>query len=83
MNNVQAFLITYASFVASTVFVLSFLTPDRIDIYLAFFVVEFFVASDLTSPFGPADHRRKRILGLVMLVIFTAIVVQRILELLR
>ncbi len=83
MKSTDVFLITYAALSLSTVIVLSLLSVERIDVYVALFAVEFFVVSELTSPFGPRESRRKAILGILLLAIFTGILVERIVEILR
>ena len=82
MKNTDIFLIMYATILFSTVVILSLLSVDRVDVYIALFAIEFFVTSELISPFGPAESRRKNILGLLLLAIFTGIVVERIVEIL-
>jgi hypothetical protein len=82
MRNIDTFLIIYAALAFSTVITLSLLNVDRIDIYVASFALEFFVTSALTSPSSQAESRRKTIMGLLLLAIFAAIVVERIVEIL-
>ena len=83
MRNTNTFLLTYTALVFSTLIVLGVLGVDRIDVYVALFMIEFFVISELTSPLGPAESRRKTIIGILMLAIFTGIIVERIAEILR
>jgi hypothetical protein len=83
MKNTDAFIMMYAVLLFSTVVTLSLLNVERIDVYLALFAIEFFVASELTSPFGPSESRRKIVMGILLLAIFTGIVLQRIVEILR
>jgi ABC-type thiamin/hydroxymethylpyrimidine transport system permease subunit len=61
---------------------LSLLSVERIDVYVALFAIEFFVASELTSPFGLSESRRRIVMGILLLAIFTGIVLQRIVEIL-
>jgi len=82
VKNVHVFFIVYATLAFSTVFALSLLSEERIDVYMALFAVEFFVASELTSPLTSTQQRRKNIVGVIMLVIFVGIVVERVLEIL-
>jgi len=44
--------------------------------------VEFFIASELTSPPSPVEQRRKNIVGVIMLLIFVGIVFERMVEIL-
>ena len=83
MRNTDIFLLTYGALVFSTVIVLGLLGVDRIDVYVALFIIEFFVISELTSPVGPTESRRKTIIGILMLAIITVIIVERIAEILR
>ena len=83
MRNTDIFLLTYSALVFSTVIVLGLLGVDRIDVYVALFIIEFFVISELTLPLGPPGSRRKTIIGILMLAIFSGIIVERIAEILR
>jgi hypothetical protein len=56
---------------------------NRIDVYVALFALEFFIGSELTSPFSPALHRRKTLIEVMFLAIFAAIVVKRVVEILQ
>ncbi len=82
MKSTDSFLVTYAAILFSTVVILSLLSVDSVDVYIALFAIEFFATSEFTSPLGPAESRRKTILGLLLLAIFTGIVVERIVEIL-
>jgi hypothetical protein len=82
MENTDAFIIMYAALLFSTVVVLSMLGVDRVDVYVALFATEFFVASELASPFRPSESRRRTLVGILFLTIFTGIVIERILEIL-
>ena len=82
MKNLHVLLVGYAALVFSTVFGLSLLREERIDVYMTLFVLEFFIASELTSPLTPDLHRRKNIVGMVLLIIFAAIVIKQIAEIL-
>lgn len=82
MKNTDLFIILYAALLFSTVVLLSLLSVESIDIYVALFAMEFFVASELTSPFGSAESRRKTVMGILLLVIFAGIVLERIVEIL-
>jgi hypothetical protein len=82
MENTDAFIIMYAAFLFSTVVILSLLGVDRIDVYVALFAIEFFVGSELTSPFRPTESHRRTLIGIILLTIFTGIVIERIVEIL-
>ena len=83
MKNVIVFLIAYATLIFATVFGLSLLGEDRIDVYAALFAVEFFIISEVTSPLTPTEHRKIKILGMMMMLLFIGIVVERIIDILR
>jgi hypothetical protein len=82
MESTDAFIIMYAAFLFSTVVILSLLGVDRIDVYVALFAIEFFVASELTSPFRLTESHRRTLIGIILLAIFTGIVIERIVEIL-
>jgi hypothetical protein len=82
MENIDAFIIVYAALLFSTVVILSMLSVDRIDVYVALFAIEFFVTSELNSPFRPSESRRRTLVGVLLLTIFAGIVLVRILEIL-
>jgi hypothetical protein len=82
MKNTDLFIILYGALLFSTVVALSLLAVERIDIYVALFAIEFFVASELTSPFGSAESRRKTVMGILLLLVFAGIVLERIAEIL-
>jgi hypothetical protein len=82
MRSTDVFIITYAALMFSTVVILSLLGVDAIDMYVALFAIEFFIASELTSPFAPDESHRRTIMGILLLVIFTGIVLERIMEIL-
>lgn len=83
MRPIYIFLITYASTVFLTVIALTFLSVDRIDIYAVMFAIEFFIVSEVTAPFRPRESRRKNIIAALLITIFTGIILERILEILR
>jgi hypothetical protein len=82
MENTELFIIIYAALLFSTVVILSLLGVERIDVYVALFAIEFFVASEVLSPFGATESRRKTIMGILLLAIFTGIIIERIMEIL-
>lgn len=80
MKNTDTFLILYAALVFSTVTALSFLSLDRVEIYLAMFIMEFFAASELTSPFDRTDARRKNTMGILLLILFATVIAGRLMQ---
>jgi hypothetical protein len=82
IQKVEILLITYACLIFSTVVILSSLGVEQIDIYVAGFAIEYFVVILATAPHNPEESRRQRAITIMLLVIFTGIVVERILQLL-
>jgi hypothetical protein len=82
MKNTDLFIMLYGALLFSTVILLSLLGGARIDVYVALFAIEFFVASELTSPFGSAELRRRTVMSILLLAIFAGIVLERIAEIL-
>ena len=83
MRSVDSFLITYATLAFSSVVALSFIGVQTVDVYVALFVIEFFVASELTPPFNPRMTWRKAIMEAMLLAIFAVVVIERVVEILR
>ena len=82
IQKIETFLVAYASLIVSTVVVLSYLNVDQVDIYVAGFAIEYFVVILATAPYNPEESRRQRLIGIMLLVIFTGIVIERVLQLL-
>lgn len=82
MRRLDVFILAYSALAFSSIVLLSLLGVERIDIYIALFAIEFFVASIITSPSSPFESRRKTIMGIVLLAIFAGVVIWRILEIL-
>jgi len=82
MRSLDVFILTYSALSFSTIVLLSLLGVNRIDIYVALFAIEFFVASIITSPSSPLESRRKTIMGILLLAVFVGVVIWRILEIL-
>jgi hypothetical protein len=82
MRSLDVFILTYSALSFSTIVLLSLLGVNRIDIYVALFAIEFFVASIITSPSSPLESRRKTIMGIVLLAVFVGVIIWRILEIL-
>ena len=78
MNNTNLFFISYSVLAFSTVFVLSLYPSVDIRLYLALFAIEFFIASELTSPFGVFEYRKRIVIEVIMLIILGAILIERI-----
>lgn len=83
VEKVEILLLTYASLVFSTVLVLSYFDVSRVDIYLAAFAVEYFVAIFATAPHSPIETKRQMLLGMMFIVIFSGVLVERLLEILK
>jgi len=82
MNHTNLFFISYSALAFSTVFALSLLSGVGIDVYLALFAIEFFIASEVTSPFSLFERRKRIVVEVIMLAIFAVIVIQRIAQIL-
>jgi hypothetical protein len=83
MRRTSMFLMVYAALLFSTVVVLSLLSVEIIEVYVALFAIEFFVASELTSPFSPAESSKKTVIEILLLAILTGIMIEKIVGILR
>jgi len=81
-NKMDVFLTVYAALAFSTVFALSLMDVEELHVYVALFTIEFFIASELISPFSVTQYRRKSIVEIMMLAIFAAIMIERIAQIL-
>jgi len=82
IQKIEVFLISYACLIVSTVVVLSYLNVGQVDIYVAGFAIEYFIVILATAPYNPEESRRQRLIGIIFLIIFTGIVIERVLQLL-
>lgn len=82
MKAIENFLLLYGTFMFSTVVLLSLVGLEALDTYVALFAVELFVASELTSPLGPTETRKRVAIDAVMLGIFIGIILKRALQVL-
>ena len=82
IQKIEVFLISYACLIVSTVIVLSYLNVGQVDIYVAGFAIEYFIVILATAPYNPEESRRQRLLRIIFLIIFTGIVIERVLQLL-
>lgn len=82
MNNTNRFFISYSVLTFSTVFALSLFPSVGIDIYLALFAIEFFIASELSSPFSLFEYRKRIVVEIIMLILFAVILIERIAQIL-
>jgi len=83
LERVEIFLIAYACLLVFTVIALSALMVSEIDIYVAAFVIEYFVVIFATSPHYPVETRRERIIGIMLLAVFSEILIQHVIQLLK
>jgi hypothetical protein len=83
VKKTDSFLVTYAALSLSSVVVLSLIDVEAIDVYVALFAIEFFVASELSSGLSPTVMRRKAIIEIALLAVFAVIVLERVVEILR
>jgi len=82
IERIEIFFLAYAFLIVSTLLALSALTVTQIDVYLAAFAIEYFIAVLATSPHNPGETRRERIIAVMLLIVFAGIVIGRVLELL-
>lgn len=82
VERIEVFFVAYSILIVLTLLALSALVVTQIDIYLAAFAIEYFVVVLATSPHNPGETRRERIIGVMLLIVFTAIVIGRVLQLL-
>jgi hypothetical protein len=83
LERIEIFFLAYAFLISSTVSILSALIVTQIDVYLAAFAIEYFILILATSPHRPGETRRERIIGGLLLIVFTGIVIERVLLLLK
>ncbi len=83
MRNAEFFMFLYAALAFSTAVILAILNVQTIDIYLALFALEFFIASELAPPLAPPESQRKDIMSVVLLVVFAAVMIERMIVILR
>jgi len=83
MRSVDSFLLQYAALVFATVTILSMVGVNSMDIYTALFVIEFALASELSSPVTPAESTRRGIVLVVLLVTFAVIITVRIINIIQ
>ena len=82
IQKIEVFLVAYACLIVSTVVVLSYLSVGQVDIYVAGFAIEYFIVILATAPHNPEESRKQWVIGIMLLVIFTGIVIERVLQLL-
>lgn len=78
MRSTNVFLVVYAALLFLTVVILSLLSVETLEVYVALFAIEFFVASELTSPFSPTESRKKTVMEILLLAILTGIMIEKI-----
>lgn len=81
IQKIDTFLVSYACLIVSTVVILSYLDVGQIDVYITGFAIEYFIIILATAPHHPEESRRQQIIGIVLLVIFIGIVIERVLQL--
>ena len=83
LERIEVFLLAYAGLVVCTVIALSSLMVLQIDVYVAAFIVEYFVMVLATAPHYPVEIRRERIVGVMLFVVFAEILIRYVVELLK
>ena len=56
MKTTDSFLVTYATILFSTVVILSLLSVDSVDVYIALFAIEFLLRPNLHHPSHQPSH---------------------------
>jgi hypothetical protein len=82
MRTIDSFLITYATLVFTSVITLTLIDVETLDVYIALFVILFFVAAELTPTFSPTGSRKKVILETTLLAILVVTVTERLVQIL-
>jgi len=83
MERIEILLLAYAGLVLFTVVTLSSLMVSQIGVYVAAFIVEYFVVVLATSPHYPVETKRERIIGVMLLVVFSELLIQLVIGLLK
>jgi hypothetical protein len=82
VRSIDSFLVTYATLAFTSAITLSLIGMETLDVYIALFVILFFVAAELTPIFSPTGSRKKVILEATLLAIFVVIVIERVVQIL-
>jgi hypothetical protein len=82
LRGIDSLLISYAALAFSSVVLLSLIGVNTVDVYVALFAIEFFVASELASALSHNASRRMTVMEFVLLAIFALIVLERVVEIL-
>jgi len=82
VRSIDSFLVTYATLAFTSVITLNLLGVETLDVYIALFVILFFVAAELAPTFSPTGSRKKVILETALLAIFVVIVTERVVQIL-
>lgn len=83
LERIEIFLLSYACLVLFTVIALSSLMISALDIYVAAFTIEYFIAVLATAPHYPVETKRERYLGVMLLSVFGVILIVHVVALLR
>jgi len=83
LERIEISLLAYAVIILCTVAALSSLMVSGIDVYVAAFIIEYFIVILATAPHYPAETRRERIIGAMLFVIFSEILIRYLIELLK
>jgi len=83
MERIEILLLSYAGLVLFTVVALSSLMISQIGVYVAAFIIEYFVVVLATAPHYPTEAKRERIIGVMLLVVFSELLIQLVIGLLR
>ena len=76
-------MILYSSLVFSTIFLMSILDVQVLDLYVALFAIEYFVAYELLSPIDDLHKRRTALFAILLLLIFILIMLEHVTQILK
>jgi len=82
VRTIDSFLISYAALAFTSLIILSLAGVETLDVYIALFVILFFVETELTPTFSPTGSMKKVILEIALLAIFVLIVAERVVQIL-
>jgi uncharacterized membrane protein len=83
LEKIELLLLIYGALIFYTVFILSYLSVSRFDLYMTAFAIEFFLCVIATAPYTSAETRRQMIVGIALLAVFAGVAAVQILAILR
>jgi len=83
LERIEVFLFAYACLILCAVVAFSTLSISTVDIYLAAFTIGYFVLVLATAPHYPVETKRERIIGAMLIIVFSEILIVHVVALLR